>query len=60
MAIVKQPKKKCGHCRHCDRETYKGARAIVCYNLSLAPWGKRVAMAISEKQEACSYYTEKA
>jgi len=59
---VKQARPKCGTCRYCDRESYRGVKAMVCYQLQseIPPWmdGKRVAVRVGEKKDACHRYSE--
>jgi len=60
MAFIKQPKKRCRTCKHCDREAYRGTGTIVCYQLSKSPWGERAATTIKEDRETCRRYAENA
>jgi len=55
---MKQKRPRCGTCKYCDREAYRGTKAIVCYQLSQSPWGSKVATAIKEDQDACNRYVE--
>ncbi|MDF2857257.1 MAG: hypothetical protein K0Q87_3108 [Neobacillus sp.] len=49
------PPQRCGECSRLDRESYKGAGLIVCYELNFVN-GRKVATTVSKYRKACGKY----
>lgn len=54
---VKKPTLKCGQCARIDRDTYKGARVLVCYHIKKIN-DDPVAITVTDKRAACGYFRQ--